>query len=211
MGSILKVLLVTVRDTHSQFTLQFRLILPSFLSYYTHLIIRHRKNRQNNLNEPMLNEVIVYALLFLYDVCKSQQYEGKNISGIQFNIKGLNRGKIEFNQNDADECKMIITHFFNLDRLTNIIQCLVSDLFILNRADLEDRCIDPCKKWQDYHIEHNNDNIRSAAKVLFKALVKKYTEICAPVIVEMFKSITSSSNQIENIDLNTLNYKQMEI
>ena len=209
MGEILKSLLTTVRAAHEKFTLQFRLILPSFLSYYTHLIIRHRKNRQRNLNEMYLNEVIVNGLLFLCDVCKFQQYEGKNISGIQFNIRG-NGGKVEFNQQDANECKMIVTHFFNKDRLTNIIQCLVSDLFILNRKDLEDRAMEPCEKWKEHHIEHNNDNIRAAAKQLFRVLVKKYTKVCAPVIVEMFKSITRN-NKENNINLiNTINYKQMD-
>eukprot|EP01084_Bolivina_argentea_P076011 137739_1 len=197
MNDILKSLLVTIRDTHLQFTLQFRLILPSYLSYYTHLIIRNKQK-----TSFVLNEVIVYALLFLYDVCKSPQYQGKNVSGIQFNSKR----KVEFNQMDADECKLIVQNFFNQDRLRSIIQCLVSDWFVLNRKDLEDRSIDPCAKWQEHHIEHNNDNIRAAAKQLFRILVKQFKQICAPIIVEMFKSITSQKQapQISNIHFKAL-------
>eukprot|EP01084_Bolivina_argentea_P087634 158273_1 len=219
INSILKILLITIRETHQQFTLSFRIILPNFLSYYYHLITKHNKNKNrnnnnNNNNNNMknvsinnnllfLNEVIVYALLFLYDVCKLQQYSGKNISGILFTGK-----KIKFNESDANECKMLVTHFFNKERLTNIIECLISDLFILSKFDLSERRIDPCLIWQQHHIEHNSDNIRAAAKQLFRVLVKKYPSICGPVVVNMFKNITSNNNN--NMNINNINYKQLD-
>lgn len=213
MGGILKALLITVRKTHQEFTLSFRLILPSFLSYYCHLIIRHRKNRQRNVNEPFLNEVIVYALLFLFDVVKSRIYEGKRVSGIRLKLKGVNMGKVEFNEDDAKECKLIVTHFFNQTRLSSIMQSLVGDLFLLNRQDLEDRRLDPCAKWQEMHIEHNDDNIRAAAKHLLRALMVKYTDICAPIIVQMFKDFGDNANGANsgNIGNNNNNNKNVPI
>jgi len=194
MGGILKALLLTVRKTHNLFTLQFRLLLPSFLSYYCHLIIKHRKNRQRQINEPYLNEVMVYALLFLTDVARSRTYDGKKQSSIRLKLKGVSQGKVEFNENEAAECKMIVENFFNQDRLTMIVQCLVQDLFLLSRKDLEERRVDPCTKWQEMHIEHNDDNIRAAAKHLLRALLVKYRDICGPIVIRMFKGVDEVSS-----------------